>query len=292
MCWSQNSKKAYKSRWKRYYDFCEQYEIIPIPASITTVCLFITHLTKSVSYVTIRNYISSLWLLHDQLGETHVDPAGFLIKSTMNGAKRVLGCATRQVDPLSPQNLQDIYKQLDMELWCDFTMWCAICLCYRCLLRVSHISVSPHNIRVKDVTFWRGGMDIKLRSSKTIQYQERTQLIPVVQATGSVLCPVGLMYRYLTRSNLGLDDVIFPFTYKTFSLKLSALCTKAKLEGDFSTHSLRRGAATYLASFLPLHEVKQYGDWRSLAVLLYISDNYKSRREKDLCVAHNFKRWC
>ena len=30
-----------------------------------TLCLYITHLSQTLSYVTIRNYVSSVWVLHD-----------------------------------------------------------------------------------------------------------------------------------------------------------------------------------------------------------------------------------
>ena len=284
-CWAENSKKSYSSRWKKYYSFCKEYAFIPLPATVTVVCLYITHLMKTLSFVSIKNYVSSLWVLHDYMGLDHVDPDNFLIKSTINGAKRILGCASRQVDPLLPEDMLCIFKCLNMKNWEDFTFWCAITLCYRCLLRASHVSVSPHTMRLEDVKFWDGGMDITVHSSKTIQYHERSQKIPVVQSSGSPLCPVEPLAIFVRRSGLSPRDCLFPYTYKSFSAKLHTSCAKAGLRGDFATHSLRRGSATYLSTFLPLHEVKCYGDWRSLAVLLYISDNYGARRNKDKLVA-------
>ena len=283
--WSENTKKAYSSRWNKYYAFCKEYIFTPLPATVTMVCLYITHLMKTLSFVSIKNYISSLWVLHDYFGVSHVDPDSFLIKCTINGAKRVLGSATRQVDPLYPTDLLSIFYTLKMKKWSDFTFWCAIVVSYRCLLRASHVSTSPHTMRVKDVLFWEGGMDISIYSSKTIQFSERTQLIPIVSAPGSPLCPVEPMEIYIKKCGLKPDDHLFSYTYKSFSARLKMACSDAKLRGDYSTHSIRRGSATYLSSFLPLHEVKQYGDWRSLAVLLYISDNYRSRRNKDKLVA-------
>ena len=86
-CWADNSKKAYKSRWKKYYDFCSEYSFTPIPADVTVVCLYITHLMDTLSFVSIKNYISSLWVLHDYMGVDHVQPDSFLVKATLNGAK-------------------------------------------------------------------------------------------------------------------------------------------------------------------------------------------------------------
>ena len=291
-CWAPNSKTAYKSRWKRYYSFCGEFGFVPLPASVMTICLYITHLTKTVSFVTIKNYVSSVWVLHDCEGVSHVDPEHFQIKSTMAGAKRVLGNATRQVDPLLPADMLQLFKALDMRVWADFVFWCALILCYRCLLRVSHVAVSPHTLRVKDLYFWPGGMDVVVHSSKTIQYKERIQRIPVWEAPGSPLCPVTALRLYVERAGLGQESFLFDFTYRKMVTSLKQLCVKARLQGDYSTHSLRRGSATYLATFLPLHEVKRYGDWKSLAVLFYISDNYRLRRTKDELVASYWRRWC
>ena len=243
---------------------------------------------RTLCYVTVTNYVSSVWVLHDYHGVAHIDPETFLFQSTMKGAKRILGNATRQVDPLMPWDMVSIYRTLSMANWYDFQFWCAMCVCYRCLLRVSHVSTSPHTLLAKDVTFWKGGMDITVRSSKTIQFKERVQVIPILQSTGSLLCPVGLLRDYLANNGLSPSDTLFPYTYKTFSSRLHVSVKKAGLVGDFATHSLRRGSATYLATFLPLHEVKNYGDWKSWSVLLYISDNYQSRIRKDVEVA---KRW-
>ena len=269
-------------------DFCDLYELIPLPATITTMCLYVTYLMKTVCYVTITNYVSSVWVLHDYHGVPHIDPDTYLCQSTMKGAKRILGNASRQVDPLMPWDMMSIYKTLNMSNWDDFRFWCAMCVCYRCLLRVSHVTTSPHTLRVRDVKFWLGGMDISVHSSKTIQFKERVQCIPIIQSTGSVLCPVRSLRHYITMSGLSGMDRLFPYTYKIFSTRLHLACTKAGLVGDFATHSLRRGSASFLATFLPLHEVKQYGDWKSWSVLLYISDNYQSRIRKDVEVA---RRW-
>ena len=273
-------------------EFCELYRLTPLPATVTTMCLYVTYLMRTVCYVTITNYVSSVWVLHDYHGVPHIDPETFMFKSTMKGVKRILGNATRQVDPLMPWDMTRIYRTLDMSSWMDFQFWCAVCVCYRCLLRVSHVSASPHTLRVKDIVFWCGGMDVMVHSSKTIQFKERVQCIPVLGATGSLLCPVVFLRTYISQAGLTPMDYLFPYTYKAFSTRLHIACAKAALVGDFATHSLRRGSATFLASFLPLHEVKQYGDWKSWAVLLYISDNYQSRLRKDVEVAKRWRDFC
>lgn len=48
----------------------------------------------------------------------------------------------------------------------------------------------------------------------------------------------------------------------------------------FGLHSLRRSRAMYLQSLgVPLYEIQLLGDWRSMAVLLYLSSTYERKIE-------------
>ena len=284
-CWSLNTWKTKKSQWKRYMDFCNGFRLTPMPADAETIGLYITHLAKKCCYVTIINYVSAVWALHDHWGVPHIDATTFLISSTLRGAKRLLGCESTPSDPLSPAQMRAIWSQLDMNVYSDLQFWTALCVMYRCLLRVSHVVASAHCMRVKDISWTMEGMDVTIRSSKTIQYRERSVVIPVVSSPASTLCPCGYMSHYLSSSDLEPESPIFPYTYNVFSSKLKKMCVKAGLVGNYTTHSLRRGSATFLSTFLPLHTVRTYGDWKSWAVLLYVSDDYSARKNKDTLVA-------
>ena len=240
--------------------------------------------------MTIKNYISGLWALHDYWGVKHPDPSMFIIRSTILGAKRLLGCETVQATPLSPQDIKKMYSVIKLDKFKDLQLWCAITVAYRCLLRVSHIVTSPHTLRVGDITFTGTGMDILIRSSKTVQFKDRVQRIPIIAAGSSCLCPCAFLRRYIQLANLKSTDQLFPYSYNQFATLFKKLCVSAGLVGNFTSHSMRRGSATFLASFLPLHDVKTYGDWRSWSVLLYIADTYASRKTKDHMVAERLSQ--
>ena len=287
LCWSDNTLKTRKSQWRRYCSFCEEYELLPLPATSEIVCLYITHLTKTVSYLTITQYISGVWALHKYLGYSHPDPTSFIIQSTVRGAKRLLGAATNPALPLTPENLVAVFKTLDMAVFHDVIFWAALVLSFRCLLRVGHIVVSPHQLKVSDVVFTSTGMDVIMNSSKTIQYKERVNRIPVLESLRSVLCPVRVLKSYLKLSRRSSAQSLFGYSYSGYNSRLKQACRDIRLVGHYSTHSVRRGAASFVSTFLPLHDVKSYGDWRSWAVLLYLSDTYSSRKLKDELVSSN-----
>lgn len=295
--WSSNTWKTRKSQWRKYLDFCEVHELEPLPASIDTICLYISYLTFAFQYSSITNYLSAVWRLHDWFGYSSNVRDSFAIKCTLAGAKRVLGSRVVQCTPLLPKDLLKILKVLYLRNYMTLVIWCMILLCFRCLLRKSHVTDSPHNLSLKDIMFTDYGMDVYIRSSKTIQFQERELVLPIVESK-SPLCPVKCLRDYLdvrpaTRSTeLFVDRRGRPITYKYYCSSLKKFCILAGLRGYFATHSLRRGGALFLSSIgLPLHEIQTYGDWRSLSVLLYLGGTKKSKRSKDVFVAKCLSRY-
>ena len=290
LCWSDNTIKTKKTQWRRFFKFCVEYDLPALPASVDVVCLYITHLTRTVSYSTITQYIGGVWSLHKYLGYPHPDPTTFLIHSTLQGAKRLLGAGTNPALPLSPENLVGIYKNLDLQKPADLKFWAALSLSFRCLLRVSHITNTQHELKTCDIIVTDSGMDVIMRSSKTIQFKERVNKIPVVSSP-SVLCPVSVLQDYIASSKRKSTSPLFGYSYNAYNSRLKSECKDIGLVGHYSTHSVRRGAATYLSTFMPLHDVKTYGDWKSWAVLLYLADSYSTRQSKDVLVADNLANY-
>lgn len=287
LCWSDNTWSSYHSRWKSFYKFCSDYNLNPVPASVETVCLYITDLSRRCVYNTIVVYVSAIWALHNHLGCPHFNTDNFLYRSTLMGAKRLLGKISVQKDPIMPVDLLEIKRVLNLLNPTDKMFWTALTLCYRLVLRVSHVTHSTHSLRVKDIVFWDGGMDVSIRSSKTVQFKDRVNTVPVVEAIDSPICPVKLLREYLSIPR-EQEEELFPMSYGLYAALLKKCCNRAKLIGNYGTHSIRRGSANFLATFLPAHQVKQYGDWQSWCVLLYLSDSYKTRKEKDNLVANKY----
>lgn len=300
LCWAVSTWKCRQSQWKRYFDFCSMYELQPLPSSVDNVCLYVTYLSSQVKYKTICNYISALWALHNWFGFPPVAKDSFLVKCTMQGAHRLLGDATLSADPLLPEDLVRVYRTLNYKDLHDLVFWAALCLGYRCLLRKGHFTSSPHTILRKHVEFTDYGLCLRLESSKTVQYHERDVVIPVVESPGSILCPVRWLRVYLKRFNVSNSAPLFivpgkksnAISYKFFAKRLSSSLKSAGLNGNYTSHSLRRGCATFLSRLgMPLHDIKTYGDWRSLSVLLYLSNDITTRLGKDFSVAKSFKQF-
>lgn len=271
--------------------------MLPLPASVDVICLYITHLSYSLKYSSICNYLSAVLSLHNFFGYDAIAKNSFLVRCTLHGARRLLGDTVLSADPLLPKHLLELYKHLDKKSTVDLVFWTALCLGYRCLLRKSHFTKSNHTLQREDVSFTDYGILVTLRSSKTVQFRERVVTIPVIESPGSILCPVRWLRLYLKYVQVPLKGPLFvipstkkPLPYGLFARRLHSLIKAAELIGRFTSHSLRRGCATYLSRLgLPLHDIKVYGDWRSLSVLLYLSGDVNTRLIKDRAVARSLE---
>lgn len=233
------------------------------------------------------------------MGYTPLAKGSFLLSCTLRGAKRLLGDSTLSADPLLPEHLTSMYAFLRFDDKRDLVFWCALCLSFRCLLRKCHLTSSPHMLLRSHVEFTDYGVLLKIVSSKTIQFRERVLKIPIVESPGSIICPVRWLKTYLSLCKVPHKGPLFldvktkkPLSYNKFTDRLKELVNIADIPGRITCHSLRRGGATYLSRLgLPLHDVKMYGDWKSLSVLLYLADDTETRLLKDYRVAHSLAQF-
>ena len=170
--------------------------------------------------------------MHDYYGVSHVDPTSFLIRMTLQGAKRLLGADANRAAPILPSDLMKMYSCIDVKSTRDLVFWTTVTLSFRCLLRKSHVTASPHILTAGDVSFESRGMSVTVRSSKTIQSRERQFVIPVVKSSGCMLCPGRWVRKLIQRLSLSPSDPIFmevtphvrPLTYNVYNNQLKSVC--------------------------------------------------------------------
>lgn len=128
-----------------------------MPASECVACLYVTHLSEFFTYNSVVNYLSALWALHKILGYPYPDPSGFLISSTLRGAKFELGCSSNQAAPMTVDLMRRIFLLLNMSQVHDLVFWLMLIAGFRGLLWKSNLCEPGFRICVKDVEFCRGG---------------------------------------------------------------------------------------------------------------------------------------
>ena len=217
-----STRKTRNAQWTRYVNFCTTYHMDPAPIIAIKVCRFLVHLGESLKYSTINNYVSALnamGKLSDNFQDLRQDYGVVLV---LRGLKRLLGDTRSPMDPRLPFELSRIFQVVDLSDQLELSVWIAVALAFRTLLRKSHFFAAQddktHLIHINDVTFQDWGIIIRVSSSKTIQFSQRHLDIPVAFC-GGPLCAASQLKVYLDRFpksgeapliSVGEDPVQYP----------------------------------------------------------------------------------
>ena len=107
---------------------------------------------------------------------------------------------------LSLGNLMSMFFSVDLMDYNERVIWTCVVTSFRSLLRKSNLvpesltKLDGHYLRRGVVTFHPWGVMIRVSSSKTIQYGQRTHLVPVAYASGSPMCAATLLWRHFKES--------------------------------------------------------------------------------------------
>ena len=272
-----------------YRQFCNYFNLQMVPATRRTLCLFAQFLARKFKAPsTIRNYLNGVRILHAlqcEDTEQFYHPTLLLLQK---GLARNMQHCPRQALPISPAMLVAMRGMLDLHDPVDASYWSLIILSFFIFSRKSNMVPQPiakfdpkKQLTRQDVIVKRNMLLVTIKWSKTIQFGQRQHIVPVLAIPGCPLCPV-MAYKNMLRlvpaqSNVAAflvtkGDKTQPITYRQFSAKLKSLLTATgHTAAAYSTHSLRRGGASYMSSAGVSKEmIKLVGDWRSDAVDQYI----------------------
>lgn len=288
------TKQTYTSHLRCYLQFCTLACIQPIPASTLNVCRYIAFLSRSKSFSSIQQYINIISLLHRQLGLINPMQDNYSIASLMKGIKRVKGQSPAYKLPLSLAQIQCMGQHLNLDTLPDMQMWCIILSCFFGLLRISSVTCDKSTSWIKDktllrqhVSFCERGCILSYDWSKTIQFRQRSLEIPLPRFADSSICPATAFLRFFAQAGqlppnypalayLRPDEKIVLPTPAAVRKRLATLLKAIGISNtaDYNSHSLRRSGACFLLSAgVPTSCVKVFGDWKSDAVLTYLTPN-------------------
>lgn len=121
--WSKNTKATRSSQWKIYMQFCLDNGLLPFPASLCTVARFLIFKARTSKYGTVNNYLSAIINLHKYHGH-NVDFRGcYFMKLLMEGLRQRLGDSVQQAACLSPNQLLEMSKFVQMKDQQEFMLW-------------------------------------------------------------------------------------------------------------------------------------------------------------------------
>ncbi len=284
--------------------------LTPVPAYSYTIGLYAAFLARTLKFSSISQYLGIIGLLHKDFGLPNPLSGNWYISSLLTGIKRLLGNERQQKLPITPALLLRIYRVLNPAYSVDASFW-AICLvAFYGMFRKSHLLVKGLNrfdaarqFLKSDFRFLPWGIIVLVRWSKTIQFRERCVSIPLPRLPGSPLCPVSAILHAFSFTCAAPpysqafcwvhpQTVRFQaFTYPFFMSKLKGVLGRIGVDSSsYGSHSFRRGGASFaFESGVPIELIKVMGDWKSDAVLLYLTVPLNLRIHATKMIAHNLQ---
>lgn len=290
LTFAESTKACYKTHRKKYLAFCKDLGLCPAPASTSTICRYVAYLGRSYAFTTIQQYINIIRIIHLDLGLDNPLHNNWILHSLLKGLKRGKGAEQSAKLPINPEDLKRIHGALNLTVAEDCVFWAAILTCFFGLLRVSNVS-SCKGPSLRDISVTGKGIIMTIRKSKTIQFKERTHIIPLPYIANHPLCPTSAILAMLGKvghTSSTSDVPLFQYYTAKGLQTLSADSIRRRLHrllvqlgypaSSYGTHSLRRGGATWLLlAGVPLPLIKLLGDWKSDCVTKYLKPSVSSQ---------------
>ena len=109
-----NTLRAYKADFRDFSSFCAKNGFQYLPTEPKIIALYITYLSKSSKFSTLKRRIASISVIHKLKGH-YLDTKHPIIMENLHGIKRTLGSRQKAKKPLLINNLKKIIKAIDQE---------------------------------------------------------------------------------------------------------------------------------------------------------------------------------
>ena len=290
-----STRRTYSSGERQFIRFCLFHKLISpdnplLPVHESTLIHFVTHLSNSVSYGTIKVYLAAVRNLHIEFGcplDLNTMP---LLYKTLRGIKSTLGISKRVRYPITISVLNQIYAELKPFHSSDTDssmLWAAFTLAFFGFLRSSEFTCNgtfdvQSHLTKSDISFQPNIFNPKsfvvvIKKSKTDPFRETARL--TIAKSNSNVCAVTALKDYLLQTpTRGACQPLFQFsdgrnlTRASLTNNLRALLHICGLDSShYASHSFRIGAATTAgAAGIPDWLIKVLGRWKSDAYQSYI----------------------
>ncbi len=253
-----NTLRAYQSDFKDFSSFCIKNGFASLPTKPKIIALYITNLSKTSKFSTLKRRIASISVIHKLKGH-YLDTKHPIIMENLHGIKRTLGSRQKAKKPLLISDLKLIIKAIDQEKllvksFVESKIKAIWKLRDKALILVGFAGGFRRselvNIEYEDIEFVVEGVKILIKRSKTDQSGEGIiKAIPYFE--NNEFCPVIALKKYMkykfSTENKGR---IFDISDKSVALIIKKYAQKAGLDSTkYAGHSLRSGFATTAAEF-------------------------------------------
>ena len=241
---ARNTLRAYQSDFKDFSVFCAKNGLSSIPADPKILSLYLTHLSATSKFSTLKRRIASISVIHKIKGH-YLDTKHPIIMENLHGIKRVKGSNQKAKKPILISDLKLIIHAIhesnkpENKKIRDKTL---ILIGFAGGFRRSELV----NIEYEDIEFVNEGVKIFIKRSKTDQSGEgMIKAIPYFD--NKLFCPVKSLKIWINHSEIK-SGKIFDISDKSVALIIKKYASLAGLDANkYGGHSLRSGFATSAA---------------------------------------------
>ena len=238
-----NTLRAYKADYKDFASFCFKNGFKPMPSEPKIISLYLTYLSKSSKFSTLKRRLASISVIHKLSGH-YLDIKHPMITENLMGIKRIKGSYQKSKKPILINELKLIVDVIDKDKneKNRFKNRALILVGFAGGFRRSELVA----ILYEDIDFVTEGVKIFIKRSKTDQSGEgMTKGIPYF--SNSNYCPVISLKNWIEISEIKSGQ-IFDISDKSVALTVKKYAAIAGLDSNkYSGHSLRSGFATSAA---------------------------------------------
>ncbi len=238
-----NTLRAYKADFKDFALFCDQNAFNSMPTEPKIITLYLTHLSKSSKFSTLKRRLASISVIH-KLNGHYLDTKHPIITENLLGIRRVKGTYQKAKKPILINDLKLIINAInqDKSLKNKIKNKALILIGFGGGFRRSELV----SITYDDVEFVKEGVKIFVKRSKTDQSGEgMTKAIPYF--TRTEYCPVLSLKNWMENKEIK-NGKIFDMSDKNVALIIKKYAALSGLDKQkYSGHSLRSGFATSTA---------------------------------------------
>jgi site-specific recombinase XerD len=241
---SANTVRAYQSDYKDFSLFCLKNNFSSLPADPKIISLYLTHLSQTSKFSTLKRRIASISVIHKTKGY-YIDTNHPIIRENLLGIKRVKGSNQKAKKPILINDLKLIINVINQEKIKELRKTrdkALILIGFAGGFRRSELV----SLETEDIEFVREGVKIFVKRSKTDQSGEgMTKAIPSFD--NAFYCPVLHLQDWMGKGK-SVNKKIFPISDKSVALIIKKYANLAGLDSKkYAGHSLRSGFATSTA---------------------------------------------
>lgn len=267
--------KAYSAAWKRWTSWATSKSLTIFPVSPLYFSLYITDISQAGAKSAADMASAAVSWIHS-LADIPSPTDSPLVKSTIQGIKRVNASPCKPKEPIGPDVLIKLRANHCSNSLSDLRILFIAFVSYAGFLRFDDLS----GIRRKDCKIYQDRMIIHLHKAKNDQFRQGSDL--TIARLNKITCPVAISEAYFsamgdppdsdyavlrrfTSSKKGLVPTKYPLSYtRTREIMLGALKAVVPDVAVFGLHSFRSGGASAACSAnVPLFLVSKHGRWKS-----------------------------